>query len=537
MVGGFVEMYEDEQRKLKEESEEIKYEKQQKERDLAWEEKVENFQEPKSLVEQISDGNFSKKELLNIYKNFEKIKSDEEKKGIKHDPDFISEDGIRGLDILIRNQEDRGYIEDIFFETLEKMPKNSYGFKVILPNKITYFENENDFKSEFYSKDPTCYAALRSENNKFVLYGKRADYFKKELPEKPDYLKLIPAQREIIKKIAEIGDNDSITFFTKVISNIDDGSLLGDISALFEKINPKYAALKLLKTIPDSNHPLTNLILASDLMGAEYARKHLESMMVLAKNLPTHNKFGLLDYAHSLISPSSDKTAILNLEKFYQENIKFEEYEVNQRMNEKEFALLQDFIGQDEKVLEMGCGTGRLLLEMKKAGRDIVGIDFTPRHIDLIREQAPDAKAFVADWHDTKMQGGEFDSVYSLGRNILHDYSFIDQVATFREANRLLKNDGKFIFDIPNREKGSYGEMVKGYANEMQVRGIKNFRLGSIYDSPDGEHFATRYTYSHDDIVQLCQITGFEITEVRKEKLETGKDDENIYYILTKKSQ
>lgn len=185
----------------------------------------------------------------------------------------------------------------------------------------------------------------------------------------------------------------------------------------------------------------------------------------------------------------------------------------------------------------MGCGTGRLLLEMKKAGHDIIGIDFTPRHVEDINKKQASNKpiAFEADWHDTKLQGKEYDSVYSLGRNILHDYSFIDQTATFREANRLLKTGGKFIFDIPNRDKGAYKEMIDGYADEMKKRGIKNFRLGSIYDSPDGEHFATRYAYSHEDIEMIAQSTSFEIKEIKKEKLSTGKDDENLYYVLVKK--
>jgi ubiquinone/menaquinone biosynthesis C-methylase UbiE len=239
-------------------------------------------------------------------------------------------------------------------------------------------------------------------------------------------------------------------------------------------------------------------------------------------------------YLRSLVTPYEDGKFIGNLKKFYNEQIDFEKYKLNAEMNEREAELLKSLIGKDKKVLEMGCGTGRLLLEMKKAGYDITGLDFTPRHVEQIKAQDLEAKVIQGDWHQTGIKDESVDVVYFLGRNILHDYSFVDQVQTFREGNRVLKKGGRFILDIPNREKGGYKRMVDEYTSEMEKIGIKNFRFGSIYDSPDGEHFATRYAYSHGDIVELAELSGFKIVEVKKKELETGKGDENLYYVLQK---
>lgn len=71
-------------------------------------------------------------------------------------------------------------------------------------------------------------------------------------------------------------------------------------------------------------------------------------------------------------------------------------------------------------------------------------------------------------------------------------------------------------------------------AAEMKNRGIENFRYGAIYDSPDNEHFATRYAYSTEDVEELAQLAGFEIKEVKRMELETGEGDKNIYYVLEK---
>lgn len=76
--------------------------------------------------------------------------------------------------------------------------------------------------------------------------------------------------------------------------------------------------------------------------------------------------------------------------------------------------------------------------------------------------------------------------------------------------------------------------MVDEYGREMKSRGIKNFRQGAIYDSPDGVNFTTRYAYSEDDIKFLAQVAGFKIKETRRAELATGKGDENIYFVLIK---
>jgi ubiquinone/menaquinone biosynthesis C-methylase UbiE len=273
------------------------------------------------------------------------------------------------------------------------------------------------------------------------------------------------------------------------------------------------------------------VLILTDLMGAEATRQELNKKIEIEKNAIKKDSF---EYASSLITPNDDKIAIVNLQRFYQEKIKFEDNKINQEINPKEVELLQKLIGKNEKVLEEGCGTGRLLLEMKKAGYDITGFDFTARHTEIIKEQNPEIKVLRGDWHQTGFKDESFDTVYSLGRNILHDYSVADQVQLFREANRILKPGGKFIFDIPEREKGGYKQMVDEYGEEMKWRGIRNFRYGSIYDSPDGINFATRYAYSKDDIRALAQLAGFKIAEMRQENLPTGKEDENLYFVLEK---
>lgn len=342
-----------------------------------------------------------------------------------------------------------------------------------------------------------------------------------------------------LKQLARIGSKKSIDFAISML-NEDEDCLFIYNKELPEmlKIDKNYAENKIFETIEKNNlsedQNFRLIIVLTDLITAEQTRQKLNELIEQNREQGDENAVDNLEYARSFITPNHDKIAIENLQTFYQEKIKFEEYGLNQKMNEKEVTLLQDLIDKDDKVLELGCGAGRLLLEMKKAGYDITGNDYVKRHVELIKDQNSEAKVFQGDWHHNAIKDKSFDKIYSLGRNILHDYSLLDQVQLFREARRMLKQGGQFIFDIPNREKGGYKMLVDEYAKEMQDRGIKNFRYGAIYDSPDGKNFTTRYAYSDEDIKELSRLTGFKIKEVKNKNLETGKGDENLYYVLEK---
>jgi SAM-dependent methyltransferase len=378
---------------------------------------------------------------------------------------------------------------------------------------------------------------LKSENTKLEII----DMINNKIY--PTYINLF---ENIIKKIQDDNTID-IEKYKKLIgaklSNLLDFTLDEskiDPKISYQDIESKLKFQKLPYAIDDIRTSLfekTALFIANE-FGAEKSMDILNSLYrESSENPETQTNINtLIKY----INPATPKELMHELTELYKK-IKFEEYKLNEKMQNEDKKILEETLGNPDqagKILELGCGTGRMLIPLHNEGYNVEGTDLAENHVKIIRGLHPEIKVDQADWKNlTDHEDNSIDNIYSIGRNILHEYQPNNQQKMFQEANRVLKTGGKFIFDIPDNEKGHYKDLVSIYSDTMHRRGINNFRNNTIYDSPDGEHFFTRYVYSHEDIVNLANDNGFKIFDIKESSLETGKEDINKYYVLEKISE
>ena len=102
------------------------------------------------------------------------------------------------------------------------------------------------------------------------------------------------------------------------------------------------------------------------------------------------------------------------------------------------------------KVLEVGTGTGRLLIEALENGADIYGIDISPSMLNFLTAKlAPeDMKRIslqnIVDFRlDTK-----FDLIIAPFRVFMHLTEKEDQLKALNNVYDHLNNEGQFIFDV-----------------------------------------------------------------------------------------
>lgn len=108
-------------------------------------------------------------------------------------------------------------------------------------------------------------------------------------------------------------------------------------------------------------------------------------------------------------------------------------------------------------VLEVGCGTGRILLPVARAGCTIAGLDGSRRMLERCREKLAAEPAAVqgrvtlhqCDMHDFDL-GAQFALIIAPFRVVQHLTTIDAQLRFLAAVARHLAPSGRFIFDVFN---------------------------------------------------------------------------------------
>lgn len=128
-------------------------------------------------------------------------------------------------------------------------------------------------------------------------------------------------------------------------------------------------------------------------------------------------------------------------------------------MKERFNLTLQECRRVDGKrVLDIGCGTGRMSLELAKRGAKVTGIDFSQTMLDMATAVArqsglEDRCTFVLDDFTKHVFKEKFDISLALG---LFDYTkepevFLRKIRALTEEKFLASYPSKFAFQVPLR--------------------------------------------------------------------------------------
>ncbi|MGH2868981.1 MAG: class I SAM-dependent methyltransferase, partial [Solirubrobacteraceae bacterium] len=102
------------------------------------------------------------------------------------------------------------------------------------------------------------------------------------------------------------------------------------------------------------------------------------------------------------------------------------------------------------RVLELGCGGGRVLGYLVALGGQVHGIDLSAEMVDYCHSQYPDADIRVGDMSSADdIFGGKFDAIIAAS-NILDVYDQDERRQTLAALREMLTSDGLLIFSSHN---------------------------------------------------------------------------------------
>jgi SAM-dependent methyltransferase len=166
------------------------------------------------------------------------------------------------------------------------------------------------------------------------------------------------------------------------------------------------------------------------------------------------------------------------------------------------------------RVLDVGCGAGRHALHLQQRGLDVLGIDVSPRAIELCRVRGL-RRAQVLPVGDVHRLGdGAFDTVLMLGNNLGLLGGRSRGRRTLRKLGRLTSDSGRIIaqaldpyqtddplhlaYHRQNRERGRMG-------GQIRMRSRHRNLIGPWFD----------YLFvSREELAALVEGTGWTIGRV-----------------------
>ncbi|HVX29203.1 MAG TPA: class I SAM-dependent methyltransferase [Nitrolancea sp.] len=195
-------------------------------------------------------------------------------------------------------------------------------------------------------------------------------------------------------------------------------------------------------------------------------------------------------------------------------------------------------------LLELGCGTGRLLVPLAEAGYQITGIDSSTEMLDQARRRLDRVQLDVVDLRQLDMRAlgslpaSHFQMVFCAVNTFLHLETRQDQLFALTGIQRLLKSSGIFIVDLFHPTPATLSAMDDrlqhdaGWtlADGTRIDRFSQRRVAPAQQliettlfvdrtSPDGivhrsvGHYQTRYVH-HFEMLGLLEVTGFELEGV-----------------------
>lgn len=116
------------------------------------------------------------------------------------------------------------------------------------------------------------------------------------------------------------------------------------------------------------------------------------------------------------------------------------------RINEftaQHMRILQEYMQSYSKVLDVGCGWGRMSLPISKMCAEYIGVDFIPELIDKAKESLPELDFRVVDARKLPFEDASFDLIVSVTTLSSFANNFDQILAEFK---RVLVPSGKILF-------------------------------------------------------------------------------------------
>lgn len=163
------------------------------------------------------------------------------------------------------------------------------------------------------------------------------------------------------------------------------------------------------------------------------------------------------------------------------------------------------------KILELGCGTGRILIPIAQAGHAVTGVDISEHMLARCLEKLCALPGNITDrvrLVQGDMTGFELDETFKLAIIPFHAFQHLvsieDQLNCLRNTNRHMDEKGRLIFDVFHVDFGKINDATL----TGEVEDLKEYKL------PDGRRLRRTHRIScfhraeqYNDVEMIYYLT------------------------------
>ena len=245
------------------------------------------------------------------------------------------------------------------------------------------------------------------------------------------------------------------------------------------------------------------------------------------------------------------------------------DYEYQNPISEKEIAWYLTYARQTKgPVLELACGSGRLLSELARAGFDVEGLELSPVMLKITLDRIahlPSETASRIHLHNIDMTN--FELAKRFGLIIIADNSFSvlstreQQLSCLQQIHHHLLSDGRLLITVRLIKPSHFpdGKRTFGWSKpvrnpstgehvtrrgEMELVDNGKRLKGTFYyktTSIDGSETITEFPYetlvlSKEDYIALLSEAGFQADTYFDYEKQTDNDDNQVLCFVCYKS-
>ncbi|MBT3642589.1 class I SAM-dependent methyltransferase [archaeon] len=181
---------------------------------------------------------------------------------------------------------------------------------------------------------------------------------------------------------------------------------------------------------------------------------------------------------------------------------------------EKEKLFLRKIIKSNSKVLDIGCGDGRIISEIKDIPKEIFGIDFDKKAVEDARERfSGNSKIKIMQGSAFKIDFKSETFDYVLLMMTLVNFSE-NKLKTLSEMSRVLKENGSIILSVYS--DSAFNERKKMYEKiEVPIEKIEGTKF--IFRKNIGANESEQF--SIEELTKLCNLANLNIEDYVETKI------------------